>query len=145
MEASSERYLMVVLEALRGWLDVRAGSVEGIERIVRSVARSRAEGETIHLTYTLLVLARARGMLGEFREGRAATREGLAFHIGTTSAISRRSCGESTVSWLIAAGRPKPPLLLCAVPSRPPTLRERAGCSFSAPLLRQSISRSVAA
>ena len=75
----SERYLMVVLEALRGWLDVRAGSVESIERIVRSVARSRAEGETIHLTYTLLVLARARGLLGEFREGRAATREGLAF------------------------------------------------------------------
>jgi ATP/maltotriose-dependent transcriptional regulator MalT len=75
----SERYLMVVLEALRGWLDVRAGSVEGIERIVRSVARSRAAGETIHLTYTLLVLARARGVLGEFREGRAAVREGLAF------------------------------------------------------------------
>jgi ATP/maltotriose-dependent transcriptional regulator MalT len=75
----SERYLMVVLEALRGWLDVRAGSVEGIERIVRSVARSRTEGETIHLTYTLLVLARARGMLGEFREGQAATREGLSW------------------------------------------------------------------
>jgi ATP/maltotriose-dependent transcriptional regulator MalT len=75
----SERYLMVVLEALRGWLDVRAGSSDGIERIVRSVARSRAAEETIHLTYTLLVLARARGMLGECREGRAATREGLAF------------------------------------------------------------------
>jgi ATP/maltotriose-dependent transcriptional regulator MalT len=70
---------MVVLEALRGWMDVRAGSSEGIERIVRSVARSRVAGETIHLTYTLLILARARGVLGEFREGRAAVREGLAF------------------------------------------------------------------
>jgi hypothetical protein len=73
----SERYLLVVLDALRGWLDVCAGSAEGIEKIVQSVARSRAEGEILHLTYTLLLLARARGMLGEFREGRAAAREGL--------------------------------------------------------------------
>ena len=75
----SDRYLMVVLEALRGWLDVCGGSAEGIEKIVRSVARSRAEGETLHLTYTLLLLARARGMVGEFREGRAATREALSW------------------------------------------------------------------
>lgn len=73
----SERYLMAVLEALRGWLDVCEGSAEGIEKIVRSAARSRAEGETLHLTYTLLLLARARGMLGEFHQGRAATREAL--------------------------------------------------------------------
>jgi DNA-binding SARP family transcriptional activator len=75
----SERYLMVVLEALRGWLDVCEGSAAGIEKIVRSVARSRTEGETLHLTYTLLLLARARGMVGEFHEGRAATREGLSW------------------------------------------------------------------
>jgi ATP/maltotriose-dependent transcriptional regulator MalT len=75
----SDRYLMVVLEALRGWLDVRAGSAGGIERIVRSVARSRTEGETLHLTYTLLLLARARGMVGEYREGRAITSEGLSW------------------------------------------------------------------
>jgi hypothetical protein len=75
----SERYLMVVLEALQGWLDVCAGSAGGIEKIVRSVARSRTEGETLHLTYTLLLLARARGMVGEFHEGRAATREGLSW------------------------------------------------------------------
>jgi DNA-binding SARP family transcriptional activator len=75
----SERYLMVVLEALRGWLDVCGGSAGGIDKIVRSVARSRTEGETLHLTYTLLLLARARGMVGEFREGRAATREGLSW------------------------------------------------------------------
>lgn len=75
----SDRYLMVVLEALRGWLEVCGGSAGGIEKIVRSVARSRTEGETLHLTYTLLLLARARGMLGEFREGRAATREGLSW------------------------------------------------------------------
>jgi hypothetical protein len=70
---------MVVLEALRGWLDVCEGSAGGIEKIVRSVARSRTEGETLHLTYTLLLLARARGMVGEFRQGRAATREGLSW------------------------------------------------------------------
>ena len=75
----SDRYLMVVLEALRGWLDVCGGSAGGIEKIVRSVARSRTEGETLHLSYTLLLLARARGMVGEFRQGRAATREGLAW------------------------------------------------------------------
>jgi DNA-binding SARP family transcriptional activator len=73
----SERYLMVVLEALRGWLDVCEGVTGSIEKIVRSVARSRTEGETLHLTYTLLLLARARGIIGEFRQGRAATREAL--------------------------------------------------------------------
>ncbi len=36
----SERYLLVVLEALRGWLDVCEGSLGGIETIVRSVARA---------------------------------------------------------------------------------------------------------
>jgi DNA-binding SARP family transcriptional activator len=74
----AERYLMVVLDALRGWLDVLAGSPGGIEKIVRSVARSRSEGETLHLSYTLLLLARARGMVGEFRGGRSVTREALA-------------------------------------------------------------------
>jgi DNA-binding SARP family transcriptional activator len=75
----SERYLLVVLEALRGWLDVCEGSPGAIEKIVRSVARSRTDGETLHLTYTLLLLARARGMVGEFHQGRAATREGLSW------------------------------------------------------------------
>ncbi|WP_018991405.1 ATP-binding protein [Aromatoleum toluclasticum] len=74
----SEHYLVVVLEALRGWLAVCGGSAGGIDKILQSVARSRAEGETLHLTYTLLLLARARGLLGEPREGRAAAREGLA-------------------------------------------------------------------
>ncbi len=72
------RYLMIVGEALRGWLDVCEGSPGGIERIVQSVARSRIDGESLHLTYTLLLLARARGMAGELHEGRAATREGLS-------------------------------------------------------------------
>ncbi|MEW6474904.1 MAG: AAA family ATPase [Actinomycetota bacterium] len=73
------RYLMIVGEALRGWLDVCQGASGGIERIVESVARSRAEGESLHLTYTLLLLARARGMAGELHAGRAATREGLSW------------------------------------------------------------------
>ncbi|MCV2490974.1 AAA family ATPase [Geodermatophilus sp. YIM 151500] len=72
-------YLMIVGDALRGWLDVCEGSSGGIERIVRSVARSRTEGESLHLTYTLLLLARARGMTGELHEGRAATREALSW------------------------------------------------------------------
>ena len=72
------RYLMIVGDALRGWLDVCEGSAGGIERIVRSVARSRTEGESLHLTYTLLLLARARGLAGELHEGRAATREALS-------------------------------------------------------------------
>jgi DNA-binding SARP family transcriptional activator len=78
----SERYLVVVLEALRGWLDVCEGSAGGVEKIVRSVARSRTAGETLHLTYCLLLLARARGMLGESDQGRAATREGLSWSHG---------------------------------------------------------------
>jgi hypothetical protein len=72
------RYLMIIGEALRGWLDVREGAPGGIDRIVRSVARSRTEGESLHLTYTLLLLARARSMTGELHEGRAASREGLS-------------------------------------------------------------------
>lgn len=75
----SESYLRVVLEALRGWAKVREGSAGGIEEIVEAVARSRTEGETLHLTYTLLLLARACGVLGEVREGRAAAREGLSW------------------------------------------------------------------
>jgi DNA-binding SARP family transcriptional activator len=71
------RYLMIVAEALRGWLDVCEGSPGGIERVIQSVTRSRTDGESLHLTYTLLLLARARGMVGELHEGRAATREGL--------------------------------------------------------------------
>jgi DNA-binding SARP family transcriptional activator/tetratricopeptide (TPR) repeat protein len=75
----SERYLAVVLDALRGWLEVCEGSIGGIEKIVQSVARSRTDGETLHLTYTLLLLARARGLMGEFHEGLVATREALAW------------------------------------------------------------------
>ena len=47
--------------------------------MVRSVTHSRAEGETLHLTYCLLLLARARGMAGELDQGRAATREALSW------------------------------------------------------------------
>ena len=75
----SMSYLMIVGEALRGWLDVCEGSVGGIEKIVRAVAASRTDGETLHLTYCLLLLARARGVAGEFDQGRAATREGLSW------------------------------------------------------------------
>jgi ATP/maltotriose-dependent transcriptional regulator MalT len=71
-------YLMIVGEALRGWREVCEGSAGGIERIMESVARSRTDGESLHLTYTLLLLARARGMTGELHEGRAATRDGLS-------------------------------------------------------------------
>jgi DNA-binding SARP family transcriptional activator/predicted ATPase len=70
-------YLAIVLEALRGWLDVHWASAGGIDKIVSSVTRSRTQGETLHLTYTLLLLARARGMVGEVDEGAAAIREGL--------------------------------------------------------------------
>lgn len=78
-EVHSERYLSAVLDALRGWIDVSSGSAAGIERIIDSVARSRTAGETLHLTYTLLLLARARGALGDNVEGRAAVAEGLSW------------------------------------------------------------------
>jgi tetratricopeptide (TPR) repeat protein len=82
-ERLSDRYLVVVLDALRGWMDVRNGSAAGIDQILDSVTRSRTEGETLHLTYTLLLLARARGLVGEFHEGRAATQEGLVRTLGS--------------------------------------------------------------
>jgi ATP/maltotriose-dependent transcriptional regulator MalT len=74
-----ERYLKVVLDALRGWVAVREGSFGPVEDIVRAVAISRAEGETLHLTYCLLLLARARALTGELDEGRVATREAIAW------------------------------------------------------------------
>ncbi len=74
-----ERYLVVVLDALRGWLEVCDGEAAGVEKIVRSVARSRTDGETLHLSYTLLLLARARASLGEYHEGRAAIRDAIAW------------------------------------------------------------------
>ena len=71
-------YLGIVLEALRGWLEVLDGAAGGIDRILHAVADSRSDGETLHLTYTLLLLARARGITGEYRQGRAAAREGIS-------------------------------------------------------------------
>ena len=108
------RYLMIVGEALRGWLDVCEGVPGGIERIVQSVSRSRTDQESLHLTYTLLLLARARSMAGGLQEGRAATREGLSLslrHEGSSrercdtsrcagSAPGRgRRCGRSCCAW----------------------------------------------
>ncbi len=75
----SERYLVVVLDALRGWLEVCEGTAAGIDRIVQSAERSHAEGETLHLSYTLLLLARARYALGELHDGRATAGEGLSW------------------------------------------------------------------
>ncbi len=75
----SERYLVVVLDALRGWLEVCDGEAAGIDKIVGSVARSRTGGETLHLSYTLLLLARARALREEFHAGRAAIREALSW------------------------------------------------------------------
>jgi predicted ATPase/DNA-binding SARP family transcriptional activator len=76
-ERLSERYLVVILDALRGWLEVSQGSLGGIDKILRAVGRSRAEGETLHLTYALLLLARARLQAGEMHEGRVAAGEAL--------------------------------------------------------------------
>jgi tetratricopeptide (TPR) repeat protein len=78
----SERYLLVLLDALRGLLAAREGAREGAAQIEQSVAASRTDGETLHLTYTLLLLARARGLAGEFDAGRAATREAIAWTQG---------------------------------------------------------------
>ncbi len=72
-------YLRYVLDALRGMVEVRGGSTEGIDKIAQSVTRSRAEQENLHLTYTLLLLARARGRVGELGEGRAAVRDALSW------------------------------------------------------------------
>ena len=73
------RYLGIVLEALRGWLEIHDGSPGGIDKILHAVANSRTDGETLHLTYTLLLLARARSMTGEYQQGRTAVREGLSW------------------------------------------------------------------
>jgi tetratricopeptide (TPR) repeat protein len=73
-------YLGYVLDALRGFLEVREGATgQGIERIVECVTRSRVEGENLHLTYTLLVLARARLLAGQWHEGRAALRDAISW------------------------------------------------------------------
>ncbi len=122
----SERYLNVVLDALRGWLEVSEGSAASVDKILECATRSRAEGETLHLTYILLLLARARQELGEFQDGRAATREAiewtrktnqryleaelmrvdgeLAYHCGDSDAARARLQGAMTVAQAQGAG-----------------------------------------
>ncbi|NIR38668.1 MAG: transcriptional regulator, partial [Actinobacteria bacterium] len=77
------RYLMIVGEALRGWLGAGDGLTDAIERIERSVERSRVEGETLHLTYCLLLLARAHGLAGDPSTGREAVRDALEWSDAT--------------------------------------------------------------
>ena len=141
----SMRYLMVVGEALRGWLDVCEGSTGGIEKIVRSVVRSRTEGETLHLTYTLLLLARARGIAGEFRQGRAATREGLSWS-HRSNQLSRGRAVASRRRAGLSRRRDRSRRLFSA-PRRRDRRRPRGGLvgASGAPLPRQSISRPDAA
>lgn len=75
-EQFSMRYLSVLLDALRGWAELRSGSATGVEMIAKAVERSRAPGESLHLTYTLLLLARAHRGLGNFGPTLIAVREG---------------------------------------------------------------------
>ena len=63
------------------WRPFEAGWTCAEDRLAASRS-SRAEGKTLHLTYALLLLARARDMAGELREGRAAIREGLSWSRG---------------------------------------------------------------
>ena len=46
---------------------------------MRAWQSETTDGETLHLSYCLLLLARARGIIGEFDQGRVATREGLSW------------------------------------------------------------------
>ena len=139
------RYLMIVGEALRGWLDVCEGSPGGIERIVRSVARSRTEGESLHLTYTLLLLARARGMAGELHEGRAATREGLSLSHRRNQRYLEAELWRVDGELAYRSGESEAAASLRrAVEVAERARRELVGAS-GAPLLGQSIPRSGAA
>ena len=56
MEASSDALPHDHWRRPSGLGDVCEGLPGGIEKIVRSAARSRTDGETLHLTYTLLLL-----------------------------------------------------------------------------------------
>ena len=59
-------------------VELRDGSPDGIKKILKAVERSRIEGETLHLTYTLLLLARAHELLGSSTRASEAAREGLS-------------------------------------------------------------------
>ncbi|MEW2914805.1 AAA family ATPase [Leisingera sp. JC11] len=74
----SMRYLSVVLESLQGWVDLCDGDRRGIKRIAQSVKRSRNEGENLHLTYMLLLLARAHERWGDAALARAEVAESLS-------------------------------------------------------------------
>ena len=71
-------YLMILGDALRGWFEVLSGAADGVERIVKCSAAVRRDGATLHLTYCLLLLARARDRVGEVPQGRAAATEAVA-------------------------------------------------------------------
>lgn len=74
----SMRYLSVVLQSLQGWTDLLNGDRRGIDRIHEAVERSRADGENLHLTYTLLLLARAHEKIGDIASALSAVQEGLS-------------------------------------------------------------------
>lgn len=74
----SMRYLSVVIEALKGWVDLQSGDDGGVNRIAKAVESSRNAGETLHLTYLLLLLSRAHERLGDVARARAAVAEGLS-------------------------------------------------------------------
>ncbi|MHA6347686.1 ATP-binding protein [Roseivivax sp. CAU 1761] len=75
----SDRYLNIALSALRGWLEVQEGRMAGIDKILCATVPSRVDGETLHLSLILYLLAQARVQRGEWREASAAAREALAW------------------------------------------------------------------
>lgn len=74
----SMRYLSIVLEALRSWLDLRRGAQRGLDGLAAAVQRSRAGRANLHLTYMILLVARAHRHRHELAPAREAVAEGLA-------------------------------------------------------------------
>ena len=132
MEASSDALPHDRWRGPSGLAGRLRGIAWGIEKIVRSVARSRTEGETLHLTYTSFF---SPGLVPWPASATGTSRHTRGALVVTQPqpALSRGRAVASMVSWLIAA-KAKPPPLLCAVPSRSPARKGLVGTS-GAPLL----------
>jgi DNA-binding SARP family transcriptional activator len=70
-------FFMTLGQLYRGWIEVLDGRPGGIDRLQAAIDGLRAEGQTLHLTYALGLLARARHMAGDIEAGRTALREGV--------------------------------------------------------------------
>ncbi|MEX2586773.1 MAG: AAA family ATPase [Actinomycetota bacterium] len=74
-------YFQAVAELLRGWHSAFTGAPTGLVELEAVVSRWRAQDQTLHFSYGLVLLARAQLRAGQAEAGRATVEEGVAWSL----------------------------------------------------------------